>query len=52
MKGESTMYKVIDWYEDYLLIGIFDTYAEAKQAARAFAADTDDECNIEIVKEN
>lgn len=45
------MYKVIDWYEGYQLIGIYETHAEAKHAAKEFETDTDGECNIEIVKE-
>ncbi|MGN0688225.1 MAG: hypothetical protein ACI4KA_08975 [Oscillospiraceae bacterium] len=45
------MYKLIDWYEGYLLIGIYETHAEARRAAKQFEADTDGKCNIEIIKE-
>lgn len=42
------MFEVIDLYEGYLLVGIYDTIYEAREAANEFRQDTDGECNIII----
>ena len=43
------MYKVIDTYEGFEdLIGTFDTFDEARAAARQHCEDTDGECQVSI----
>ena len=43
------MYKVIDTYEGFEeLIGTFDTFDEARAAARQHCEDTGGECQISI----
>ena len=45
------MYKVIDTYEGFEeLIGIFDTFGEARAAARQHCEDTDGECQVSIYR--
>ena len=43
------MYKVIDTYEGFEeLVGTFDTFGEARAAAKQHCEDTDGECQISI----
>ena len=49
MKRGETVYKVIDTYEGFEdLIGTFDTFDEARAAARQHCEDTDGECSVSI----
>lgn len=45
-------YELSDWYEGELIIGTYDTMAEAEKSARQFIADTDGECDLAISKWN
>lgn len=43
------MYKVIDTYEGFEdIIGTFDTFDEARAAAKQHCEDTDGECQVSI----
>ena len=43
------MYKVIDIYEGFEdIIGTFDTFDEARAAAKQHCEDTDGECQVSI----
>ena len=43
------MYKVIDTYEGFEdIIGTFDTFDEARAAAKQHCEDTDEECQVSI----
>lgn len=43
------MYKVIDTYEGFEdIIGTFDTFDEARVAAKQHCEDTDGECQVSI----
>ena len=45
------MYKVIDIYEGFEeIIGTFDTFDEARIAARQHCEDTDGECSVSIYR--
>ena len=47
--GRVIMYKVIDTYEGFEeIIGTFDTFDEARIAARQHCEDTDGECSVSI----
>ena len=48
-KGSDTVYKVIDTYEGFEdIIGTFDTFDEARAAAKQHCEDTDGECSVSI----
>ena len=48
-KGSDTVYKVIDTYEGFEdIIGTFDTFDEARAAAKQHCEDTDGECQVSI----
>ena len=51
MKGGEAVYKVIDTYEGFEeLIGTFDTFDEARAAAKQHCEDTDGECQVSIYR--
>ena len=48
-KGSDTVYKVIDTYEGFEdIIGTFDTFDEARAAAKQHCEDTGGECSVSI----
>ena len=48
-KGSDTVYKVIDTYDGFEdIIGTFDTFDEARAAAKQHCEDTDGECQVSI----
>jgi len=45
-------YRLCDLYEDYGIIGEFDTYGEICQAAERWKAETDGECDLIMFRWN
>lgn len=50
MKAEMKLYKVVDWYEGYEVIGRTDSMNEAIKILRERFKDTDGECTVELFK--
>ena len=43
------MYKIYDYYEGKMLVGEYDGWHEMKEAKKEYIADTDGECDLEVV---
>ena len=43
------MYKIYDYYEGKMLVGKYDSWQEMKEAKKEYIADTDGECDLEVV---